>query len=244
LRQSLILAVIGFMLVLLVRLPARWISPLLPRSVQCQRLDGSAWSGTCTGLTASGGALGDLSWDLHPLQLLRARLDLSLDLTNQGNYLRGEVALGFGGALHGRDVSVDLPLTSALVSSLPAGAHARLLGKLSRIEWSGKFLSDLQGELDIQDLVGPQGLAFGNYQASFGAQSGAGSTDAPSGIVHDTGGPLALEATLQLNRDPGYVLQGRVGARPSASPDIIDVLKYLGSPDATGRRPFSLAGTF
>ena len=235
-RQSLILALIGFILVLLVRLPARWVGPLLPHGVHCQQLDGSAWRGACTGLTANASALGDLSWDLHPLQLLRGRLDLGLDLTNQGNYVRGDVAFGFGGALHGRDLSMDLPLTSALVSSLPAGAHARLLGKLSRIEWTGKYLSELQGELDIQDLVGSQGVAFGNYQAIFG--SGA------SGVVHDTGGPLALDATLQLNHDPGYVLQGRVAARPSASPDLTDVLKYLGSPDAAGRRPFSLAGTF
>ena len=243
-RQSIILALIGFMLVLLVRLPARWIGPLLPHSVHCQRLDGSAWSGTCTGLMASGGPLGDLTWDLHALQLLRGRLDLGLDLTNQGNYVRGEVALGFGGALHSRDLSLDLPLTSALISSLPAGAHARLLGKLSRLEWNGKYLTELQGELNIQDLVGSQGVAFGNYQATFGAPTGSGSSDSLSGVVHDTGGPLALDATLQLNHDPGYVLQGRVAARPSASPDITEVLKYLGSPDSTGRRPFSLAGTF
>jgi hypothetical protein len=241
LRQSLILALIGFVLVLLVRFPARWISPLLPHGLHCQQLEGSAWRGSCAGLTVNGGALGDLTWDWHALQLLRGRFDLGLDLTNQGNYVRGDVALGFGGALHGRDLTVDLPLTSALVSSLPAGAHARLLANLSRIEWTGKFLSELQGELKIQDLVGSQGVAFGNYQATFGPNTGA---DAPSGVVHDTGGPLALDATLQFNHDPGYVLQGRVAARPSAAPDINDVLKYLGSPDASGRRPFSLAGTF
>jgi hypothetical protein len=244
LRQSLILALIGFVLVLLVRLPARWISPLLPHGVHCQQLDGSAWRGSCTGLTANGSALGDLSWDWHALQLLRGRFDLGLDLTNQGSYVRGEVAFGFGGALHGRDLAVDLPLTSALISSLPAGAHARLLANLSRLEWTGKFLADLQGELDIQDLVGAQGVAFGNYQAIFGPDSGSGSAAVLSGVVRDRGGPLALDATLQLNHDPGYVLQGRVAARPSASPDLNDVLKYLGSADATGRRPFSLAGTF
>jgi hypothetical protein len=241
LRQSIILAVIGFVLVMLVRFPARWVGPLLPHGVQCQRLDGSAWGGTCTGLSTRSGALGDLSWDWHLLQLLRGRVDLGLDLTNQGSYVRGDVAFGFGGALYGRDLSVDLPLTSALIASLPAGAHARLLGKLTRIEWTGKFLSELQGELEVQDLVGAQGLAFGNYQATFGAPSGA---DGPSGIVHDTGGPLALDATLQLNHDPGYVLQGRVAARPSASPDLAESLRYLGSADASGRRPFSLAGTF
>jgi general secretion pathway protein N len=244
LRRSLILAVLGFVLVLLVRFPARWISPLLPHALHCQQLDGSAWSGSCTGLSTNGSTLGDLTWDLHALQLLRGRLDLGLDLTNGGNYLRGDVAMGFGGALHGRDISLDLPLTSALVSSLPAGAHARLLGTLARIEWTGKFLAELQGEVNIQDLVGSQGLAFGNFQATFDAPSGSGGTDGPSGTVHDTGGPLALEATLQLNHDPGYVLQGRVAARPTAAPEIADELKYLGSPDAAGRRPFSLAGTF
>jgi hypothetical protein len=241
-RRPIIVALIGFMLVLIVRFPARWISPLLPHGMHCRQLDGSAWNGSCTGLAGSSGPLGDLSWQLHALQLLRGRLDLQLDLTNQGSYLRGAVALGLGGALHGRDVSLDFPLNSQVLSSLPAGAHARLLGKLSRIEWTGKFLADLQGELDIEDLVGSQGAAFGNYQAIFAPA--AGSADMPLGVVHDTGGALALDATLQLNHDPGYVLQGRVAARPSASPQIADVIRYLGSPDSAGRRPFSLAGTF
>jgi len=242
-RRPILVAFIGFMLVLIVRFPARWISPLLPHGMHCRQLDGSAWNGSCTDLTGSNGPLGDLRWELHPLQLLRGRLDLQLDLTNQGSYLRGDVALGLGGALHGRDVSLDFPLNSQVVSSFPAGAHARLLGKLSRIEWTGKFLSELQGELDIQDLVGSQGAALGNYQAIFAPAAG-GDADLPLGVVHDSGGALALDATLQLNHDPGYVLQGNVAARTSASPEIANVVKYLGSPDAAGRRPFSLAGTF
>ena len=241
-RRSIILAATGFVLVLLLRFPARWISPLLPHGVHCQQLEGSAWSGTCAGFTNGIASLGDLAWDLHPLQLLRGRLGLRIDLTNQANYLRGDVALGFGGAVHATAVSLDVPLTSALVSSLPAGVHARLSGKLARIEWTGKYLADLEGELDIQDLVGSQGATFGNYQVIFGPAPAG--TAMPKAVVHDTGGPLALDGTLQLNRDPGYVLEGRVAARPSASPDIADSLKYFGSPDTAGNRPFSLKGTF
>ena len=243
-RRALILAAAGFVLVLILRFPARWISPLLPHGVHCQQLDGSAWSGSCTGITNGAASLGDLSWELHPLQLLRGRLGLHVDLTNQADYIRGNVARGFGGSLHATDVSFDIPLNSALVSSLPAGAHARLSGQLARIEWTGKFLADLQGEVDVQDFVGSQGAAFGSYQAIFGPKSASDSTDMPRAAVHDTGGPLALDATLQLNHDPGYVLEGRIAARPSASPDIADQLKYFGSPDAAGRRPFSLMGTF
>jgi general secretion pathway protein N len=244
LRRSLILAAAGFLLVLIVRFPARWISPLLPHGMQCQQLTGSAWSGTCTALSAGGSAVGDLTWDLHPLQLLRGRLELQLNLTNQGSYLRGAVALGFGGALHGRDVTLDLPLSSALVSSLPAGAHAQLLGKLSRVEWNGKYLAGLQGELEVRDFIGSRGQAFGSYQARFGPVVAPGRADMPSGVVHDLGGPLALDATLQFTHDPGYLVQGQVAARPSASPELAQVLQYLGSPDAAGKRPFSISGTF
>lgn len=242
-RRAIILAVLAFALVLVVRFPARWLGPLLPRGLHCQQLEGSAWHGSCVGLSGNAGSLGDLTWDLQLLQLLRARLGLQLDLADQGNSVRGDVAFSLGGAVHGRDVTVDLPLTSALVSSLPAGAHARLQGQIARIEWTGRYLSELQGELQILDLVGSQGQSFGSYQVTF-APAGSGDSDMPTGEVHDKGGPLQLEATLQLTHDPGYLVQGHVAARPSASADINDTLKYLGTPDASGRRPFSLQGTF
>lgn len=242
-RRAIILAVMAFALVVVVRLPARWVSALLPHGMQCQQLDGSAWNGSCTGLTSGDNTLGDVTWNLQLLQLLRARLDLRLDLRGAGSSARGDLALQFGGAVHCHDVTVDVPLTSALVSSLPAGAHARLQGKLARLDWTGKYLSQVQGELLVQDLVGPRGQAFGSYQVTF-APTDSGRAELPTGLVRDAGGPLQLQATLQLTRDPGYVVDGRVAPRPSASADIVDMLKYLGSPDAAGQRPFSLAGTF
>ena len=38
--------------------------------------------------------------------------------------------------------------------------------------------------------------------------------------------------------------EGLVAARTGAPPELINNLRFLGSPDATGRRPFSVAGTF
>lgn len=243
-RRAIILAITGFVLVLIALLPARWIGPLLPHAMHCEQLEGSAWRGSCSGLTTANGALGDLNWDVHVLQLLRGRLELQLDLTHQGSFLRGVLGMGLGGVLHGRDVTLDLPLTSTLVSSLPAGAHARLTGKLSRFDWNGKFLEALEGEVDVLDFVGSQGQSFGSYQAIFAPGANGATATPPTGTVHDMGGPLALDATLQLTRDPGYLLQGQVAARPAAPAELADQLKYLGSPDAAGRRPFSVSGTF
>jgi hypothetical protein len=242
LRRALILAVIGFVLVLIVRFPARWASPLLPRGLQCRQLEGSAWHGSCSGLTNGGAPVGDLDWDLQALQLLRGRLALQLNLTSPVGFLRGELAFGLGGALHGRNLFIDLPLTGNLVSSFPAGARAHLTGRLTHLEWTGKYVSALEGEINVQDLVSAGGEALGDYQATF-LPDAAGS-DTPTGAVRDGGGPLVLQATLQLTHDPGYVLQGNVAARPTASSGLADSIKYLGSPDAAGLRHFALQGTF
>lgn len=243
-RRAILLALSGFVLVLIVLLPARWASFLLPHAMHCQQLDGSVWRGSCGGLTTAIGALGDLTWEVHTLQLLRGRLELQLDLTNQGSYLRGLLGMGLGGAIHARNVTLDLPLTSTLVSSLPAGAHARLTGKLSRFDWNGRFPESVEGELNVLDFVTGQGQGFGSYQVRFAPDANAAASGPPTGVVHDLGGPLALDATLQLTHDPGYVLQGQVAARPAAPAQLADQLKYLGTPDSSGRRPFSVAGTF
>lgn len=240
-RGALSLALMAFAVTLVVRFPARWAAPLLPRGLHCEALNGSLWSGSCSGLSRGGSALGDASWSVELLPLLSAHLGVHLDLSGPGGFARGELILGFGGALKARDLQLDLPLSSALVSSFPAGAHAHLQGTVARLDWSGKYLAALQGELAVQNLVGAQGQSLGNYQVSFAPVTGA---DLPVGEVHDAGGPLRMAAVLQLTRDPGYLLKGRIAPRPSATPDITEMLQYLGPPDASGQRDFAVQGLF
>jgi hypothetical protein len=40
------------------------------------------------------------------------------------------------------------------------------------------------------------------------------------------------------------VVEGLVAPRADASKAVTDTLRFLGTPDAQGRRPFSLAGTY
>jgi hypothetical protein len=49
---------------------------------------------------------------------------------------------------------------------------------------------------------------------------------------------------VRLTHQPGYVLEGLVAPRADAAPELVGNLQFLGSPDASGRRPFSIAGTF
>ena len=81
--------------------------------------------------------------------------------------------------------------------------------------------------------------ALGSYSVSFPGGSGD-----PVGTLRDLEGPLALEGTLRLTPAPGFELEGVIAARRGAPPELVNSLRFLGSPDATGRRPFSLSGTF
>src|ERR1700730_8897159 len=46
------------------RLPASWALPGPQSGVTCSDVDGTIWTGTCTGLIVQQQAVGDLSWDL------------------------------------------------------------------------------------------------------------------------------------------------------------------------------------
>jgi general secretion pathway protein N len=236
-----LLAAAGFAVIVLSRLPASWIVPRVVAAA-CASVDGSIWSGYCSGLAVRRIPLGDLSWDLEPARLLAGKLAAHVVLAHGALSARADVTLGLGGAVTLRNLVADLPLDPRLVPLVPprlrGSAHAALA--LARIEHGS--LSALEGRIEAHDLEERTGRVtpLGSYAVTFPGASGEELT----GKVQDLGGPLAVAGTLRLTRERGYVLEGQVAARPGAPPELAGNLVYLGSPDALGRRPFSMTGTF
>jgi hypothetical protein len=108
----------------------------------------------------------------------------------------------------------------------------------------GQAVKVIQGVVEAHDLTDGEASnaqRWGSYSLTFPAPI-AGD---PLGQLRDLGGgPLAVEGTLRLTPDPGFDLEGLVTARPTASPELAKDIQFLGSPDAQGRRPFSLSATF
>jgi len=204
-------------------------------------MDGSLWSGTCAGLAVSGTPLGDMSWELHPLRLFAFRLAAHLTLSHGPADAAADVELTFGQRLTARNVIADLPLDPALLPSVPANLHGRAHVELALAQVQRGVIRQLQGRIEARNLEERSGnnTALGSYAVSFPGGSGD-----PVGTLRDLEGPLALEGTLRLTPAPGFELEGVIAARQGAPPELINSLRFLGSPDATGRRPFSLAGTF
>jgi general secretion pathway protein N len=231
---------IAFLIILLTQFPAQWAAGALPTRVRCTQIDGTLWNGACVGLTAQGVALGDLTWSLHPLRLFLGKLSLDVTLSRAAGNARGLIEIGPTGAITARNVHASWPLDHSVVGALPPNLHASAQADLASLHWDGHRISAIQGDVDLRGLEQARGSPLGDYRLSF--PGGAG--DEPVGNLRDLGGPLAVDGTLRLTREPGFVLDARIAARPNASPEIVKQLQYLGSPDAQGRRPLSVAGTF
>ena len=243
-RRSLwiaLLAAVAFVVIVLARMPAAWVLPARGAQWACASIDGSLWGGICAGLTVSGTPLGDMSWELHPLRLLTGRLAAHLTLSHGPGDAAADVELTFGQRLTARNVLADLPLDPALLPSVPANLHGRAHLELALVEVQRGVIRQLQGRIDARNLEERSGnnTPLGSYSVSFPGGSGD-----PVGTLRDLEGPLALEGTLRLTPAPGFELEGVIAARHGAPPELVNSLRFLGSPDATGRRPFSLSGTF
>jgi Type II secretion system (T2SS), protein N len=237
-----LLGAVVFAVVVIVRLPAEWIIPGTAARA-CTTLEGSLWSGSCAGLVLSGTPVGDVSWSLKPLRLLAGRLAAHVKITHgAAASASGDLEVGFGGAVIARHVVADLPLDPRLLPGLPQTLHGSAHAELALAQVRQGVLTQLEGRIEARNLEDRSGGAdtpLGSYLVTFPGGSGQ-----PIGKLRDLEGPVALEGTLRLTPQPGFELEGQIAPRQGASPELVNNIRFLGSPDASGRRPFAISGTF
>jgi general secretion pathway protein N len=231
------------------RLPASWVLPGPQSGVTCSDADGTIWNGTCNGLTVQQQPVGDLSWEVHASRLLAGKLNADILITRPAGAAQGNVEVGLDKIISARDIKVDLPLDQALVAALPPnlqGLRGKIHAELAHVRVEGQTLKlkAIEGVVEAQDLTDGEGRSaqrWGSYSLTFPPSTGGD----PVGQLRDLGGgPLAVEGSLRLTPEPGYDLEGLVKARPTAPAELAQDIQFLGSPDAQGRRPFGLSGTF
>jgi general secretion pathway protein N len=242
-RTLLILAAVLFALTVLVRAPASWLTGALPASIECQDPAGSMWSGGCGQLKVAGAALSDVRWQLHPWALLGGHLELAVQSADARAPAAGTIALGFGGHRAVEELHADLPIDTGFLPLFPTGWSGRVQLALSRLEFASGRLAAIHGTVTARALaqIRPT-MPFGSYELHFADAPRA--DGAISAALRDVGGPLAVAGTLVIRNGSEYVLAGTVAARAEANAELAKDIEFLGSPDAQGRRQFSLAGSF
>ncbi len=238
-----VLVIVAFAAIVLARLPASWVLPTGGSNFSCASVEGSLWSGYCVGLTAHGETLGDLSWQLRPARLFAGKLAARVDLERPPSVAaQGDVEVGLTGAVVARNVTASLPIDPTLLPGVPPTLTGTLHADvaLAKVTRNG-VVSRLEGRIEANDLVDRSGdvTPLGSFAVDFPA-----GTAQPTGDVHDLGGPLAVAGKLVLTPQPGYALSGYVTPRANAVPALVNAIRFLGSPDAQGRRQFALSGTY
>jgi hypothetical protein len=233
-------AAAAFAVILLSRLPASWV---VPRSgiVACTSPEGSLWSGSCSGLAVERISFGDLTWEVAPLRLLTGTVAAHVVLAHGPVTGSADVAFGVGGSVSLRNLVADLRLDPREIPRLPPQLRGSVHTDLSLVRLAHGRIAELKGRIEAHDLTQRTGhvTPLGNYALTF-----PGGGTEPVGTLVDLGGPLAVEGTVRLTNQPGYVLEGLVAPRADAAPELVSNLQFLGSADPEGRRPFSIAGTF
>jgi general secretion pathway protein N len=238
-----VLAVLAFAVIVVTRLPAQWAAGVLPQGVSCVQLSGSVWNGACGNLTVRGLQLGDVVWQVHPAPLLTGKLAMRIDMSRGADFARGEIEADRGGTISARDLQASLPLERALIPQLPANLSGNVRTDLSVLRVEKGVVTTVQGHIEARDLEqhGRTSLRLGDYVVSFPVMKDG---TEPVGELRSVSGPLDVQGTLRLTREPGFVVEGLVSPHPDAPPDLVEQLRFLGAADAQGRRPFSVAGTF
>src|SRR6185312_1734116 len=115
-----VLVIVAFAAIVLARLPASWLLPSSGANFSCASVEGSLWSGYCGGLTVSGAALGDLTWQLRPGRLLLGKLAAHVDLEHPPTTsAQGDVEIGLGGTVVARKLTASIPLDPKVIPAVP-----------------------------------------------------------------------------------------------------------------------------
>jgi hypothetical protein len=243
-RLALLLGVAGFVLALLATMPLRWVAAVLPDSIECAAPSGTVWNGRCAALRVGTAAIGGTSWSLRGLELLRLRLGADLAVAQPGLNVSAQVSLLPTGRLVARDLSADLQLGYAFIERVAPNLRGSVSVRAEEVVVADGWIRGLRGELRVADLqqTYPQALPLGSYQIVFAEPATA--EGRLIGRLTDAGGPLDVQGSLALLPQRGYELTGTVAARPEASPVLASQIRFLGSPDAAGRRAFAQSETF
>jgi general secretion pathway protein N len=236
-----LLAALAFLTIVVARLPAAWVVPGSAQGL-CAALDGSVWDGSCSSLTVNGRNWGDLTWTLHPARLFSGKVAAHLTLAHGPATGEADVEFGASDVLSATHVLADLPIDSAILPGVPRGLSGGAHLDLTRVVVQHDIIKELAGRIEAHHLEDRSGndTPLGSYLLTFPP----GASGEPTGTLRDTEGPLAVEGTLRLTAQHGFELEGYVAPRAGAAPEVVSNLRYLGPPDASGRRQFSLSGTF
>jgi hypothetical protein len=213
--RALLLGLIAFLAVMLIRLPAKWMLPMLPAAAKCSVASGTIWHGTCDGLSLSDGksapfVLQQARWTVHPMSLLRARF--AADVVVQGDWGQASATtvLGTGSHLVVSGLTASGTIDRRLLPVLPAGWRGSFETRDVAFDLRKQRLLMMRGTATVHGLQDGKGKQYGDYQLQLAPQG-----EVPGvGNLRSLSGPVKVEARVSVAQDMNWTVDGTVDGNP------------------------------
>jgi len=235
------IAVAALLAVVIATLPASIAAHFLPPSVHAQDFSGSLWHGSAGKVSINARDAGALEWRLHPAALLHLAVTANLHWVKGGFVINGSVEINRAGYT-ARGVEGGGPIEDLNDFGVAPGWHGTAAIDFSEIK--GDFVRPLSavGQIDVSHLASAQiaqGATLGSYHMQLA--QGAISLDGITAQLSDSGGPLAVQASIHcVATQRTCLLSGTVKERPDVPPALrsqLNDLAQLHGRDAQGRIP-------
>lgn len=241
-RKPFIIVGIGaFLLIVIATFPARVASSwLAPDELRLGGVSGSIWRGRAAEVAYGDEYFSDLRWSFKPLHLFAARVALDARLDTLAGPLSMSLSAGPGGVASLRNVRGKLSVAAIHPAFEANQISGNLELNIEELVLEDGYPTEASGVLTLSELVaGAMGAApLGSFDAVVETSD--------NGIVARVSDKVAifdLAGTLTLGPDRSYLFVGDI-APTSMTPDSINQnMRYLGSPDAQGKRQFRFEGS-
>lgn len=205
-------------------------------------LQGSVWKGSASTLIYDGHRFDTAVWEFYPLDLLTAKVTLSVRLKGKDIAFKGKLSQSLFGELFLENVHANVGAAKLLaLLKIPA---VKLGGKLSlnvvAAEIQGSMPSYIQGRLLWTDATStfPQKLSLGDMFADLTTDDN-GDIKA---LLGDGGGPLELSGGLTLTPVGQYEAKGLFSSREGRNSVLGRSLGFVGRYDSAGKIAFNRSG--
>ena len=246
-RTAIVLVVITFLTGLLARLPAGvvlgWV---LPPEIATRGIEGTVWSGSMAALEVNEVGVGPIQWRLSALALLTGTARADIEAQLPGGFFDGVVSAGMGGTIRILDAGAQFALGPVTRYSEigPSTGTARL--RINEMTVQQQTPQSIDGELTLVNLVYPPvspTLVLGDHRLVFAPDSG--NDQYPMGAtVESLSGPFDIAGRFFLSAEREYSMRASLALQPDAPAQLRDNLRFLGTPDASGRVPLDYDGSF
>lgn len=243
-RWLVILGVVAFIAFALTTLPARVLLGFFSEAgVHAAGVEGTVWNGRAQVVRVGETSLGAVEWNLHALALLTLQLKADVKVTRPDGFGQARVSSRSPSAIKVSDLSASLPLHVVADHTFP-GTQGTINMRFDTLILEDGWPRAAEGYADLLNVSGAnrQSPVSGSFKLSFPAPNSPARDDVLVGALSDIEGPLQVSGTLELRGERGYLFRGLVNTRPGAPKNLENQLVILGSPDAQGRRQFSVEG--